>query len=664
MARVGVLLLVLFAWTGAAEAAPRRANLVVSSLSEKPQLTFQATVKNTGKAKAKKSRLALLLSKDAKRSKDDLKLVVVNVKALARRKSARVTLRTALPAAAAPGMRFLACADDAGKLKESKETDNCRAGRVLPAVTTPPLPVVPLPTATPGPAPEPTATPAPTPAPGPPNLTVTPQRDTDNAVTQDIGVLGGTVEATGADGTQYTLDIPEDALLSQAEITMTPLKGVGGAAMSGPVYGVDLEPHGLRLTNPGKLTITPATPLPLSDQMGFGYNGAGELFHYAPLMQDNTEIALQISHFSGHGAGGTTPADREKQAAAAYPPSAGEEAAMNTLGAIAKEWKDTGQFPKEKFEAAFRSWYENSVKPSLLAAQTQEAKVYPALKEWLSWGKTMALIGFADTLNPNLEQPLGREASAAYGSARKVIINAYKRARDACLVDHDVQAAPRMLQYDKDGYLLFNEHPATDWKADLQACLHFELDFSVSFTEYTEYDTDHVEVSVGDVPIVLNDALYFVTVEKPLTFDSWTKSTASTDEDGNPCTYSLTEITDKVPFAFWDLEMDLNYSDESPTAAADRVKLHFRPGQGHAVFDSSCAETETPDDVLMNLWPGTWLSYHPEIGSTFQGRVLGGFSYVGSSVLARRVYDIDIAPTEELGGYAETTTIEIRHTPG
>jgi hypothetical protein len=661
MVRAVVLVLAVFAWTGVAHAAPPRANLVVSSLSEKAPLVFQATVKNTGRAKAKKSKLALLLSRDGKRTRDDLKLVVANVKALGRRRSARVTLRAALPAAGADGLRFLACADDARRVRESKEGDNCRAGRTLPAAT--PLPPVPSPT--PGPTVAvPTPTPGPAPGPAAPNLTVTPELDTGHAVTQHVGVLGGTLEATGADGTTYVLDIPENALLSEATITMTPLKGVGGAAMSGPVFGVDLQPHGLRLTNPGKLTITPATPIALSDQMGFGYDGEGTLFHYAPLMPDNSEIALQISHFSGHGAGGTTPADREKQAAAEYPPSAGEQAASNELGAAVRDWKNSGVFPQEEFEAIFRRWYENSVKPNLLAAQTLEDKVYPALKEWLSWGKTMALLGFADTLNPDLTKPLGREASAAYGSARKVVINAYKRARDACLVDHDVQAAPRMLQYDKDGYLLFNEHPGADWKADLQACLRFELDFSVTFTQYGEFDADHLELSVLKVPIALNDALYYEAVERPLNFTSWTKTTSSTDEEGGPCTYSLTTITDKLPFAFWDLEMDLNYSDESPTASADRVKLHFRPGQGHGVFDSSCAETESTEDVLMNLWPGTWLSFHPEIGSTFQSRVVGGFSYVGSSVLARRVYDIDIVPTEELGGYAETSTIEIRHTPG
>ena len=90
------------------------------------------TVKNAGKAKAKASQTAVVLSKDAKRSKDDRALAVSKVKALAPRKTAKKALRLTVPAGTAPGAyRVVACADGKGKrkgkVKETKETNNCRA---------------------------------------------------------------------------------------------------------------------------------------------------------------------------------------------------------------------------------------------------------------------------------------------------------------------------------------------------------------------------------------------------------------------------------------------------------------------------------------------------------------------------------------------------------
>src|SRR5690348_8653382 len=76
-----------------------------------------------------------------------------------------------------------------------------------------------------GPAPGPNGGSSPdslfTSAANPINATVT--TDTTHAATAIVDWEGGTVTATGADGTTYTLEIPPGALDDSATITLTPI---------------------------------------------------------------------------------------------------------------------------------------------------------------------------------------------------------------------------------------------------------------------------------------------------------------------------------------------------------------------------------------------------------------------------------------------------------
>jgi len=92
-------------------------------------LTLSATVSNAGRARAGRSVVRVLRSTDAKRDKRDTVLAKANVRALAPGKLSRLTIRVKLPAT--PGAtHVLICADDLGKVRETRETNNCRAARV------------------------------------------------------------------------------------------------------------------------------------------------------------------------------------------------------------------------------------------------------------------------------------------------------------------------------------------------------------------------------------------------------------------------------------------------------------------------------------------------------------------------------------------------------
>jgi hypothetical protein len=131
------------------------------------------------------------------------------------------------------------------------------------------------------------------------DLTVT--TETDNTVTATIPTAGGEMSATGADGTVYTLAIPDDALLVPTQITMTPVATIAGLPTSGEAtHAVQLGPDGLHLEDFAILTITPTTDIPVDQQIAFGYEGGGKaMFLALPVVKD-PRIQVRILHFSGY----------------------------------------------------------------------------------------------------------------------------------------------------------------------------------------------------------------------------------------------------------------------------------------------------------------------------------------------------------------------------
>ena len=126
--------------------------------------------------------------------------------------------------------------------------------------------------------------------------------DTGNTVRALVPTTGGTLSATGADGTAYTLTIPDNALPAETEISMAPVAAVTGLPTGGDAtYAVQLGPDGLFLDDFATLTITPAIDLPIGQQVPFGFEAAGTGMFLAPLVVSDPRIQLRILHFSGYG---------------------------------------------------------------------------------------------------------------------------------------------------------------------------------------------------------------------------------------------------------------------------------------------------------------------------------------------------------------------------
>jgi hypothetical protein len=125
-----------------------------------------------------------------------------------------------------------------------------------------------------------------------------------------IGTGGGSVSATSSSGITYTLDIPANALAGDVEIAITPVASIANLPFTGTLEGAArLEPSGLRLLTPGRLTIAKAPTAGAELLLGFSYEGDADTYQAAGAIDAATEIQVLVSHFSGAGAATGSAAD-------------------------------------------------------------------------------------------------------------------------------------------------------------------------------------------------------------------------------------------------------------------------------------------------------------------------------------------------------------------
>src|SRR4051794_8353682 len=223
-----VVALLACALPSLAQAAAKRPDLTVSAVSpltpsvvEKGQVRASITVRNAGKAGAGGSVVGLYLSTDKRKSKSDKRLAGTNLKSLRKGQQRVATSKGKLPKNVKRGAYVLiACADDKSRAKESNERNNCRPIKGKIGVTGAAKPVG-----------------------------VAPHLDLANSFGQPIRADGGGMAfASGADGTSYTLIIPDRALTHDTRVTLTPITSIDGLPLSGGfVAGVQVDTDQLQL---------------------------------------------------------------------------------------------------------------------------------------------------------------------------------------------------------------------------------------------------------------------------------------------------------------------------------------------------------------------------------------------------------------------------------
>jgi hypothetical protein len=255
--------------------------------------------------------------------------------------------------------------------------------------------------------------------------------DAGKAVEAVVPIEGGSVSATGADGTVYTLDIPANALLTETSIGLTPVTRVDGLPFGGQqTHAVQLSPDGLFLYEPAVLTIAPVQPIPPGEQLPFGYEADGRDVILAQPVIGSTDIQISVPHFSGNGVTRGLLADIEPDRR-----RIGGDAERRLTDALNAEiirirqegGEFQGAFLSNAYDAAMLEFEQQVVVPRVAVAGESCAKGRLAIESVISLERQRQLLGVPSTANG-----LERYPGLVEKVARVCVIEEF----ELCVEDH------------------------------------------------------------------------------------------------------------------------------------------------------------------------------------------------------------------------------------
>ena len=105
---------------------------------------------------------------------------------------------------------------------------------------------------------------------------------------EEIGPDGGTISVSAPDGINYQLIFPAGALEETTSITLTPIESIDDLPLENFLGAVDIQPAGLVLEVPARLTIDFPEAIDVPEgmvTMNFAYTGSGSDFHFVPYLE-------------------------------------------------------------------------------------------------------------------------------------------------------------------------------------------------------------------------------------------------------------------------------------------------------------------------------------------------------------------------------------------
>lgn len=483
--------------------------------------------------------------------------------------------------------------------------------------------------------------------------------DSEKTVEALIPVEGGSISATGTDGTVYTLDIPADALLNETMIGLTPVTSITGMPFGTQTYAVQLSPEGLFLQNFAILTIAPAEDLPIEEQIVFGYQEAGSDLILAAPVVDSNEIKIYVQHFSGNGVtkglladiepvrkrlGG----DAERRLQSALAEVIGKERQRQLLGGSEAGGEDLSAI----FAEAFRQYVEQVIKPRVAAAGESCANAQLALQTVLGFERQRQLLGTGDS-GGFLDGYPGLMDTAA-----RVCV---KEEYELCAEEHIIhRMLPVWFGFERQYQLLgMPDSGVLNQARELATkCLTFTLEFESTGTAVIEdggYQSSSVtsEIILRFDPdaLKISGEAELVNEEYELT---WTNCSAETTTGGG--TFSVYDLRfDSAPGASTEY-------DSGPEAFG-HVKdftLTYHPGTTTETASITCSN-QSPWLYPVPVWSLSYFATHID-EFTEEGWVTVDWDLLGDELFAEKEWNLT---STEAGAEAhEEGSFELHHTPG
>ncbi len=378
-------------------------------------------------------------------------------------------------------------------------------------------------------------------------LTVTPSADPTHSARAVISAAnGGTITTTGADGTIFTFTLPPNALLSDEEISMTPVSALNDLPSGGTfVAGVEFQPEGLILMQPGTLTIAPKTAPPASELLAYGYQSWGGDFHLEPSAKGAT-LTIGVRHFSGYG---SVYGDILNELTSV--------AMSNAINSLTNAIAGCGLNPICQGNV-MQEFYDQVLVPTDSAAVGNDAYFAQAIGYTAVW---LALLKDASGLSPLFQS----EINSAFSAMLSVMINYFDRGYKECTTTranattdlvHMLTVVDLFSWFKLQG-IVTTEIPNAVQK--VEACIAGPLDFSFDSTIVGSWAITDAEitltnstVSTQQLPLQFDVSSVIYTGSGLLAYDKYTYSinwnaqgaTDCSSGVGNPGTIAISAAFD------------------------------------------------------------------------------------------------------------------------
>ncbi|MCK6583263.1 MAG: hypothetical protein HUU11_07705 [Anaerolineales bacterium] len=480
-------------------------------------------------------------------------------------------------------------------------------------------------------------------------ISVKPTLDNETQAEGIFSTAGGTLTATGLDGTVYRLDIPADALLTDTLIRMTPVRQIEGMPFGSDQFAVRFEPEGLQLYANATLTIIPSQEIPIDQQIFFGYQGSGENFVLLPPVVDSPEIKIVIMHFSGAGVSKGFLTDIEPVRA-----RIGGDAERRLQSAMAEKLQKARQeqllgkaddsLQELDLDGFFKEYEEQVVKPRVAAAGESCAAGRLALQTVLGFERQKQLLGMADDSSSSIDMGLMDTVSDV----------CMKEEYELCRDDHIIhRILPAWLGLERQYQLLGSEGGPAQEKAKeyVRKCLTFELRFESQGT-FNDGEGGGYDSSVeSKVKLQFNPNDFSFKGEAPLVntvFEFRAEGCqVNSVRGGDTFTVnSLAIISDtKSP------SDELGYTRD--------FKLIYYPGNTTESFTVACEDSPPYTSPPTPLWTGIFLpSHESELSEADGGFIAENWEIFGDEYFAKIEW---IKETSE--GTIEAGTFKLYHKP-
>lgn len=469
--------------------------------------------------------------------------------------------------------------------------------------------------------------------------------DADQAVEAVIPAEGGTLSATGTDGTAYTLDIPANALLTETTIGMTPVSSIAGMPFGERALAVQFSPDGLSLLEVAILTITPAEDIPIGEQIPFSYQADGKDVIFATPVIDSAAIDIEIRHFSGSGVTKGILADIEPERR-----RLGGDAERRLHNAFSEQLIRIRQQGGDLTEvvAAFMDivtmFEDQVVKPRVAAAGESCAAGRLAIETVLSLERQRQILG--DSSGTGLEKYPGLVNTVA----RVCVIEEF----ELCVEDHVVHrmamvwrgyerqfALYELLGVDTDPAVLSEARDLTE------ACLTFELRFESTGTLDVS-DGGYESTVSAVVKLTFSPDQDNISGEAALVNDSFDYRApcgATSSRGGGTFQVFQLRILSAKPDSFEDRDLDflLSYLPGQSSESA-RIKL--------------CGTNGFLPVPPFAAWTSTYLATHASEIEKSGGFISIDWEVFGDEYFAKKEW------IKEAGDIVEAGTFKLYHKPG